>query len=130
MLKNKKGIAMLIVISLIFMLLTLSGAALMLSSGHFRTSLKQVEHTRAFFAVEAGLQHGLWMCRTGNLPPGCSLTTGCGGASPWPIEDTITITDPSYSIDVDIKIYSPGSDPGTGIPAPAGTHPVVAIVDY
>lgn len=129
MLKNKKGIAMLIVVSVIFMLLILSGTAMILSSGRFRSSLQQIQRTRAFFAAEAGLQHGLWMCRTGNLG-GCNLTTGCGGLTPWPITETITITDPNYSLDVDIEIYSPGSDPGTGITAPAGTNPVLAKVDY
>lgn len=70
MLNNKKGIAMLMVISLILMLLILGGAALMFSTGHFGTSYQQIKRARAFYATEAAMQHILWDLRTNGVTPG------------------------------------------------------------
>jgi len=65
MIKSNKGMAMLIVISLIIMLLILGGAVLMVSTGHFGTSFHQVSRTKAYYAAEAAMNHVLWALRTG-----------------------------------------------------------------
>ncbi len=129
MLSNKKGIALLIVIGIIITLVTLAGAVILISLSHFNTSFYQIERARAFYAAEAGVQHALWMCRTGNLPSGCTLQTGCAGL--WPITDTITINDPTSDITVNIRIHEPGTDPlGTGTVEPPGRYTILATVDY
>lgn len=129
MLSNKKGIAMLIVIGIVLALVTLAGAAMLVSLSHFSTSSYQLKRARAFYAAEAGIQRVLWMCRTGNLPGGCTLQTGCGGT--WPIQFTDTINDPTSNIIVNIRIHEPGSDPlGTGTPIPPGRYAIFATVDY
>lgn len=129
MLSNKKGIAMLIVIGIVLALVTLAGAAMLVSLSHFSTSSYQLKRARAFYAAEAGIQRVLWMCRTGNLPGGCTLQTGCGGT--WPIQFTDTINDPTSSIIVNIIIEGPGSDRlGTGTPLPPGKYAIFATVDY
>ena len=70
MLKSKKGVAMLIVISLILMLLILGGAVLMISTGHFSTSWHQIKRARAYYAAEAAMQHVLWDLRTNGVTSG------------------------------------------------------------
>ena len=66
MFSSVKGVAMLVVISMILMLLILGGAVSLISTGHFGTSYHQVERTRAYYAAEAAMQHILWALRTGN----------------------------------------------------------------
>ena len=127
MLNNRKGVAMLIVIGLVLMLLILGGAALMISTGHFGTSYHQIKRARAYYAAEAAMQHALWKCRIG-LPNGYDLGAIPAG-SPGFIQDSMTVTDPNYSINVDIKVYEQGSRPlGPGVPTPAGTYPIVVSV--
>ena len=63
---NNKGMAMLIVISLILMLLILGGTVMMISTGHFSTSHHQVARTKAYYAAEAATTHVFWALRTGN----------------------------------------------------------------
>lgn len=65
MLKNTKGMAMLIVLSLVLMLLILGGAVLMISTGHFGTSYHQIKRAKTYYAAEAAMQHVLWQLRTG-----------------------------------------------------------------
>ena len=70
MLSDKKGIALLIVMGLVLMFSILGGAALMMmSTGHFSTSFRQIKRTRAYYAAEAGMQHALWALRTGQVTP-------------------------------------------------------------
>ncbi|MBL7130174.1 MAG: hypothetical protein ISS45_02010 [Candidatus Omnitrophica bacterium] len=128
MLKNKKGMAMLIVISLILMLLILGGAVLMISGGHFGTSYHQViKRARAYYAAKAAIQHVLWGCRTG-APSFQNLETIVAGA---PRSFSHTVSDPDYSFGVDIKIYAINDLPlGVGVATPANTHPIIATVEY
>lgn len=114
MLSDKKGLAMLMVISLILMLLILGGAALMISTGHFGTSYHQIKRARAYYAAEAGMQHALWACRTGeydlsSIPP------------PINRPDEINVN----GLDVDIRIELMGT-----AGAPAGTYPIRVRVNY
>jgi Tfp pilus assembly protein PilX len=67
MIHNNKGIAMLLVISLILMLLILGGGVLMVSTGHFRGAYHQIDRERAYYAAEAAMQHTLWQLRTGAI---------------------------------------------------------------
>ncbi len=67
---NRKGIAMMLVLSLILMLLVLGGAALMISTGHFRSSYHQMDRGRAYYAGEAAMQHVLWDLRTNGVVVG------------------------------------------------------------
>ena len=69
MLKNTKGMAMLIVLSLVLMLLILGGAVLMISTGHFGTSYHQIKRAKAYYAAEAAMQHVLWLLRTDQVTP-------------------------------------------------------------
>lgn len=55
-----KGMAMLIVITLVLLLLILGGTVLLVSTGHFGTSFHQIKRARAYYAAEAALQHVLW----------------------------------------------------------------------
>ncbi len=105
MLSNKKGIAMLIVIGIVLALVTLAGAAMLVSLSHFSTSSYQLKRARAFYAAEAALQHVLWKCRRGNynLVPGDN--------------DSITI---------DGFVIIIGIDPQ----APGGINSISAVVDY
>jgi len=64
MLSDKKGIALLVVIGLVLMLLILGSAGLMISTGHFGTSFRQIKRARAYYAAEAAMQHALWKLRT------------------------------------------------------------------
>ena len=109
---NKKGIAMLVVISLILMLLILGGGVLLISTGQFGTSYRQIRRARAYYAAEAVIQHALWGCRTGT--PGYNLAIPPGGSITPP---SITVNDPNYSHTVDITIYAEGEQG-----APTGTH--------
>jgi len=75
---NNKGMAMLIVISLILMLLILGGTVMMISTGHFSTSHHRVARTKAYYAAEAAMQYAFWALRTGNeslplLPAGSPI---------------------------------------------------------
>ena len=70
MLNNKKGIAMLVAISLMLMLLILGGAAVILSTSHGRTSIHQIQRARAYATAEAAMQHVLWQLRTNQPAPG------------------------------------------------------------
>lgn len=102
---NKKGIAMLIVISLILMLLILGGAALMISTGHFGTSYHQIKRARAFYAAEAAMQHALWKCRMPPSPgPGYDLLNL---TFPYTDPSPPTVTDPNYSFTPKIVILLP-----------------------
>ena len=106
MLSNKKGIAMLIVFGIIFALLALTGAAIVVSLSHFKTSSYQLKRARAFYAAEAALQHALWKCREGNY----DLILG-------DTEPTITVNGTTVRIDI-----SPQDA--------AGFNTIYAIVDY
>ena len=112
MLKNTKGMAMLIVLSLVLMLLILGGAVLMISTGHFGTSYHQIKRAKAYYAAEAAMQHVLWQLRTdqplpGTLPADFEVNG---------VEDTdITIT---------IGAVNPG---GTD---PEGVRPIDIVVNY
>ncbi len=117
MLSHKKGIAMLLVIGLVLMLFILGGGVVMLASSHYRTSRYRVERARAYYAAEAGLQHGLWKCRIGDY----DLTSGDS--------ETITVPsiklsgEPDYSFDVDITVYAEGEGG-----APPRTHRIDATI--
>ncbi len=119
MLSDKKGIALLIVISFVLMFLVLGGAGLMISTGHFSSSFRQIKRARAYYAAEAGMQHALWNCRTGGynlaaIPSGGSIT-------PAPL----TVSDPNYNLTADFEVYAEGEQG-----APAGTHRIDIKVDY
>ena len=105
MLSNKKGIAMLIVIGIMLALLTLAGAAMLVSLSHFSTSSYQLNRARAFYAAEAALQHALWECRRGNY----NLVVG----------DNDSITIDGFAITIGITLQ--GAD---------GINPVFVVVDY
>jgi len=66
---NNKGMAMLIVISLVLMLLILGGTVLMISTGHFSTSHHQIARTKAYYVAEAATTHVFWALRTGQIAP-------------------------------------------------------------
>ena len=114
MLNNRKGVAMLIAISLVLMLLILGGAVLMISTGHFGTSYHQIRRARAYYAAEAAMQHILWDLRTNGVTLGPYSLPSAFEVNG--IEDTdITIT---------IGSVNP---PGTN---PEGVHPIDIAVDY
>ncbi|MBN2097702.1 MAG: hypothetical protein JW714_04400, partial [Candidatus Omnitrophica bacterium] len=75
MFRDKKGLAMLVVMSLVLMLLLLGGAVLLISGGHFGTSYNQIKRAKAYYAAEAGIQHALWRLRE---DPG-SISYASGG---------------------------------------------------
>lgn len=114
MINNKKGIAMLLVLSLILMLLVLGGAALMISTGHFRSSYHQMDRGRAYYAGEAAMQHVLWDLRANGVTAGSySLPTDFEVNG---IEDT--------KIDITIGPVNPvGTDP-------EGVYPIDITVNY
>jgi len=136
MLNNRKGVAMLIVIGLVFMLLILGGAALVISTGHFGTSYHQIKRVQAYYAAEAAMQHALWGCRTG--APGYTNLESITPDNPrTPPDSPITVTYPNYSFGVDIKIYAlndlPLDDPLTPefeVPTPPDTYPILVEVQY
>ena len=70
MANSRKGVAMLVIISLILMLLILGGAVLMISTGHFGTTYHQIRRARAYYAAEAAMQHTLWDLRANGVTPG------------------------------------------------------------
>ncbi len=71
---NNKGMAMLVVISLILMLLILGGTVMMISTGHFSTSHRQLARTKASYAAEAAMTHAFWALRTGNATAPGTIT--------------------------------------------------------
>lgn len=114
---NRKGIAMMLVLSLILMLLVLGGAALMVSTGHFRSSYHQMDRTGAVYAGEAAMHHALWSLRTGQtaLP--------AAGSTNIPFPNTINDIPPA---DITITVY----DENTAAETPPGVHPIEITVDY
>lgn len=96
MVGDKRGIAMLIVISLILMLLILGGGALIISIGHFGTSYHQIRRAQAYYAAEAAMQHALWRCRDGQY----NLESASFPISDNPPNDINGIS----SSDIDIEI--------------------------
>ena len=114
MLNNKKGIAMLLVISLILMLLILGGAVLMISTGHFSTSFHQIKRARAFYAAEAAMQHILWKLRTGQI-------------STFPHSETMAGTTINKIPGEDINIVVGQQNVGVD---PEGVYPVNITVEY
>ncbi len=112
MLSDKKGLALLIVIGLVLMLSILGGTVLMVSTGHFSTSFRQIKRARAYYAAEAAMQHALWSCRSGEYD-----------LSSVPINrpDEINVN----GLDVDVRVGAMGSGA-----APAGTYPVTIAVQY
>jgi len=109
---NRKGLAMLVVISLILMLLILGGAVLMISTGHFGTSFHQVRRTRALYTAEAAMQHVLWDLRTNGVTPGnYNLPTDfeVNGIEDTEIDITISALGADipgvHTIDIDIPDY-------------------------
>ena len=67
---SKKGMALLIVLALVMMLLVLGAAGVMISTGHFSSSYRQLKRAQAYYAAEAALQHALWDLRTNGATPG------------------------------------------------------------
>lgn len=117
---NRKGIAMMLVLSLILMLLVLGGAALMISTGHFRSSYHQMDRGRAYYAGEAAMQHALWSLRTGQT----ALPTP-GNSTPIAFPDANGINGiPQTDITITVE------DENTGAETPLGVYPVIITVDY
>ena len=101
MLMDKKGIALLIVISFVLMFLILGGAGLMVSTGHFSSSFRQIKRARAYYAAEAGMQHALWDFRTNGVTPGVGTHTLPADFEVNKIEDgDVTITVGNFGADV------------------------------
>lgn len=119
---DRKGVALLVVISMILMLAVLSASILLTISGHFGSSFHQIRRARALYVAEAAMQHALWACRSGDY----DLTTNS-----WPITETITVFDPTISLSADISVHPQGEDPlGIGSVPPANTYPIVITVQY
>lgn len=115
---KKRGMAMLVVISLIIMLLIIGGAVLTLSTGHFGTSYHQIRRARAYYAAEAAMQHAIWSLRTG------------GAALPAPGGTTnITFPEEINSIPVGRISISVADQNGAG-EDPEGVYPITITVDY
>lgn len=111
---NKKAMALLIVLALVMMLLVLGAAGVMISTGHFSSSYRQLKRAQAYYAAEAALQHALWDLRTNGVPATPGNITLPADFDVNGIEDT----------DVTITIGNIGADI-------AGVHRVdVSIPDY
>jgi Tfp pilus assembly protein PilX len=119
MINNKKGVALLVVMSIVLALFILGSAAGLVSTGHFGTSFAQIRRARAYYAAEAGIQHALWRLRTGQ-----TALPSAGNA-----DNTIQLPEQINGIPVgDIAITvedenEPGEDP-------EGVHPVTVRVTY
>ena len=122
---NNKGMAMLIVISLILMLLILGGTVMMISTGHFSTSHHQVARTKAYYAAEAAMQYAFWALRTGKE----SLSKVNPITIDLPSDDTKdSYFDVNGLVANDITIAVGAVNPlGTD---PEGVSPVVITVNY
>jgi hypothetical protein len=103
---NKKGVAFLVVMSMVLMLLVLSAAVLRLSSSHFGSSFQQIDRARAYYAAEAAMHHALTRCRLG-AAGGYDLPNLV-----YPYTDPAppTIFDPNYSLVTKIVILLPGTN--------------------
>jgi type II secretory pathway component PulK len=66
-LNNKKGVALLVALSIAIVLVILATAMLMLVRGHYGTTANQIQHTKAYYLAEAGVQYALARCRVGNF---------------------------------------------------------------
>ncbi len=62
---NKKGVALLIALSIVIILMLLAMSMLMLVRGHYGTTANQIQHTKAYYLAEAGVQYALARCRAG-----------------------------------------------------------------
>lgn len=62
---NKKGVALLIALSIAIILMLLAMSMLMLVRGHYGTTANQIQHTKASYLAEAGVQYALARCRAG-----------------------------------------------------------------
>ncbi|MBN3038032.1 MAG: hypothetical protein JW869_01285 [Candidatus Omnitrophica bacterium] len=128
---GKKGIAYLIVTSMILMMLVLSAAIVRLASGHFTSTAFQMQRERAYYAAEAAMNYALTKCRLGasggyDLP---NLT--------YPfIDSSLTIQDPNYQLNTKIVILQAGTSaavgPGENYTCPAGLSPycIYCRVEY
>ncbi|NQT00052.1 MAG: hypothetical protein HQ595_03120 [Candidatus Omnitrophica bacterium] len=128
MLKNTKGIAMLIVVAMVLMLLALAGAALQLSVGHHGTSFHQITRTRAIYAAEAAIQQALWGCRT--AATGYQNLDSIASGVPR-VPSAFIVSYPNYTLTANIRIYArDGLPQGSAVPTPPGTYPIIVTVDY
>lgn len=65
-LKNRKGVALIIALSIAIILGILATAMLMLVRGHYGTTSSQIKHTKTYYLAEAGVQYAIARCRAGN----------------------------------------------------------------
>ena len=61
---QERGLALLSVVIVMLLLALIGAAALYLTRSHYELLQDQVRRQRAYYAAEAGLQHGLWLMRT------------------------------------------------------------------
>lgn len=66
-LNNKKGVALLVALSIAIVLGILTMAMLMLVRGHYGTTANQIQQTKAYYLAEAGVQYALARCRVENF---------------------------------------------------------------
>ncbi|MFC1630936.1 hypothetical protein ACFL1I_03620 [Candidatus Omnitrophota bacterium] len=128
MLKKNRGVALLIALTFIFLVVVLGAAAVILATGHFGTSYRQIQRARALYAAEAGMQHALYMCRTGAYNLNAAPFTDSGAiAINYPRPGALP--DEVYTVDIDV--YAAGSDPlGDGHSAAPNTYPIIVQVNF
>lgn len=64
---NQKGVALLVALSISIILVILATAMLMLVRGHYGTTSNQIQHAKAYYLAEAGVQYAIARCRDGNF---------------------------------------------------------------
>jgi Tfp pilus assembly protein PilX len=118
MLKNNKGVALVLVMSVVLALLILGSTAGLISTGHFGTSFAQIRRARAYHTAEAAIHHAFWSLRTGAyaLPPP-------GGSTVIPFPEEMNGIPPA-NITITVE------DENTSGQNPEGTYPVVVHIDY
>lgn len=93
MLKNNKGIAMVVIVCTVLILLIIGASALLIANAHTSTSYMALKRARAQYTAEAALQYVLYRLRTGAITPPVANV---------PFPETINNISPA-NIDIDVS---------------------------
>lgn len=108
---KKRGVVLVVVIGVMFVIITLALSALFLMTQESRIAEHKIKRIRAFFAAQAGIVQALDSLRQGVTPPSTIyIGSGISGY-------------PSAGLRVNITYTDNNSGPG-------GTDPVTASVNY